>query len=88
MMWTIVGLSATSLALWAAAQQREERPSRTPKPYRATPWPADAEPSGRYADTVEEYLNQMAGQGWRFHSTMQGQQAKVMIFERVSTDSP
>ena len=88
MVWTIAGMAATTLALWATAQQREPRSPRGPSPYRVTPWPVDADPSGRYADTVEGYLNQMAGQGWRFHSTMQGQKAKMMIFERVSARTP
>ena len=51
--------------------------------YRVTPWPSHSGPDERYAAEVEQHLNRMAAEGWRFHSDLVGQYAKMMVFERA-----
>lgn len=76
-----------TVALALATRAQQDRPARG-EAYHVTPWPADSDPSGRYADEVEQYLNKMAEEGWRFHSSLEGQKAKMMIFERAPRRTP
>ena len=70
-----------SVALYA--QRSAESATVDKGPYRVTNWPSHAGPDKRYVDEVERYLNQMASEGWRFHSEVVGQKVKMMVFERM-----
>ncbi len=75
----IVGLCG--LAGWAV-QRSEGTAEAGPGPaYKVTPWPSNT--AGRsYHEHVERYLNEMATQGWGFHSETASQGARMMIFQR------
>ncbi len=50
--------------------------------YRVTPWPTHAGPEESFAKEVEDHLNKLNADGWRFHSELVGPFGKLMIFER------
>ncbi|MEK6675282.1 MAG: hypothetical protein AABZ47_06455 [Planctomycetota bacterium] len=76
---TVAMLMATVIAL---AQGRDEPKPSSAAIYRVTPWPNHSTDQ-RYGEEVELFLNQMASEGWRYHSELAAQGAKVMLFERV-----
>jgi len=80
----VVGLIITSLAVGLYGQSRDGSSSGKANTYRVTSWPDHTAPDNRYADEVEQHLNRMAADGWRYHSETSGQGAKMMIFERAT----
>ncbi len=84
---TIVGLIVFVVAAAAFAQVGRQPGAAANADakgrYRVTSWPEHTSAENRYADEVERYINRMASEGWRFHSTHVGQRAKMMVFERV-----
>ena len=78
------GLVLSLLSAAVYAQLRDKPPPATAGAYHVTPWPAHTGPDESYAKEVEEHLNKMAADGWRFHSDLAGQFGKMMIFERSS----
>jgi len=76
---TIVLVGVVASLLWV--QTTRALPGDSPA-YRVTPWPEQSG-QGRYAAEVEEHLNKLAAEGWRFHSDAVGQTARIMIFERA-----
>ncbi len=78
---TTVVLFLVVLAAVAYGQIRGSASSGT-APYRVTSRP-DHEPDGRYVEEMEKHLNQMAGDGWRFHSELDAPGIKMMVFERA-----
>jgi len=78
----LVGLAVLSLSVAAYAQLRDKTPPAAGGTYRVTSWPDHGGPDESYAKEVEEHLNRMASDGWRFHSDLAGQFGKMMIFER------
>ncbi len=69
----------------AYAQLREKpTASSSAGAYRVTSWPAHTGADQQYEDTVQEHLNRMAAEGWRFQGDLAGQFGKMMVFERVS----
>lgn len=79
----VVGL-VLSLLSAAVYAQLHDKPPGTAETYRITHWPAHTGPDESYAKEVEEHLNKMAADGWRFHSDLAGQFGKLMVFERSS----
>jgi hypothetical protein len=80
----VVGLVLSLLSAVVYAQLRDKPPPATAGAYRVTPWPDHTGPDESYGKEVEEHLNKMAADGWRFHSDLVGQFGKLMIFERSS----
>ncbi len=78
----LVGLVLSLLSAAVYAQLRDKPPPATAGTYRVTHWPDHTGPDQNYTQEVEEYLNKMAADGWRFHSDLAGQFGKLMIFER------
>ncbi|HNQ22107.1 MAG TPA: hypothetical protein PKK06_03335 [Phycisphaerae bacterium] len=86
----IVVLAAVVLyALTALGQLRtREEPGEGQQPasaavFRVTLLPDHADSGTPYSQELEAYLNRMAGDGWRFHSTLVAQNRAVLVFERV-----
>lgn len=78
----VVALASSLLAAAVYAQLREPTPPATAGAYRVTRSPDHSGPEESYAKEVEEHLNKMAADGWRFHSNLAGQSVKMMVFER------
>lgn len=83
--WRMVACAAVAVglaALAASALQREEGPAQPGPTYKVTAWPINT--GGRpYTEDVERLLNEAAAQGWRLHSALAGQGAKMLVFEKV-----
>ena len=80
----VVGLVLSLLSAAVYAQLRDKPPAATGT-YRVTRWPDHTGPDESYTQELdEEHLNKMAGDGWRFHSDVVGQNVKMMVFERVT----
>lgn len=77
-----VGLALGLLSAAIYAQVRDQTPPATAGAYRVTRWPEHTGPDESYAKEVEEHLNKMAADAWRFHSVLVGQSVKMMVFER------
>ena len=84
--WRMVACAAAAVALTAlaaSALQRQEGPAAPGPTYKVTAWPINT--SGRpYTEDVERLLNEAATQGWRLHSALAAQGAKMLVFERDS----
>jgi hypothetical protein len=78
----VVGLVLSLLSAAVYAQLRDKPPPATANAYRVTHWPEHSGPDQSYARELEEHLNKMAVDGWRFHSDLVGQNVKIMLFER------
>lgn len=78
----VVGLVLSLLSAAVYAQLRDKPLPPTTGTYRVTPWPEHTGPDQSFAQEVEEHLNKMATDGWRYHSDLVGQFGKLMIFER------
>jgi hypothetical protein len=52
-----------------------------------TNWPPDT-PTEDYHRIVERYLNEMGADGWHFVYTLQGERAKLMVFESAGPQVP
>ncbi|HUU85990.1 MAG TPA: hypothetical protein VM243_21040 [Phycisphaerae bacterium] len=78
-----VGILILALcAAWALALQQGDASSGSREPvYRVTPWPENT-PERPYYQEVERYLNRMAADGWRLHTEVAAQGARMMVFER------
>lgn len=64
-------------------QSRDRTPAASSSArYRITSWPDHTGPDKSYAQEVEDHLNRMASEGWRFHGDMVGQTVRMMVFER------
>lgn len=74
---------AVCLAVAAFGQLRERPDASRPGAYRVTAWPEHKTGIQGYFEEVEEHLNKMAADGWRFHSEMTGQFGRMMVFERM-----
>lgn len=68
------------LAAAAIAQLRESAPSSTDRLYRVVPWPDDTSGDRSYTEVVERKLNDMAAEGYRFHSGEVGLRVPMMVF--------
>lgn len=79
-----VGLVLSLLSAAVYAQLRDKPPPAATGTYRVTHWPDHTGPDQNYAQEVEEHLNKMAADGWRFNSDLVGQNVKMMVFERSS----
>jgi hypothetical protein len=79
-----IGFVLSLLSAGVYAQLREKSPPAPGGVYRVTPWPDRTGPDQSYTQEVEEHLNKMAADGWRFHSDLAGQFGKMMVFERSS----
>jgi len=79
----LASLCAAGVGAWAQ-EDRGSQPER-PAVYRVTDWPANTA-SRPYRAHVERYLNEMAGEGWRLHSALTGQGARMMVFVRAEGD--
>jgi hypothetical protein len=79
--WFIVVLVAIG-AVAAYAQTREKPASAAPGTYRVTPWPPQDAGGTAYGEEVQDFLNKMAADGWRFHGDLSGQFGKMLVFER------
>ena len=84
----LIVLLGSVLSAAAYAQLRDKAPPASGGFYRVTHWPDHTGPDESYVKEVEEYLNKMAAEGWRFHSDFVGQNAKMMLFERASSQRP
>ena len=84
----LVVLAASVLSVAAYAQLRDKTPSAGGGVYRVTHWPDHTGPDESYVKEVEEHLNKMAAEGWRFHSDFVGQNVKMMLFERATSQRP
>ena len=81
----IAGLCAALCAAVAYGQLRDKPPGTgQAEAYKVTPWPGHGGADQKYEDEVQEHLNRMAADGWRFHSDLAGQFGKLMVFERAS----
>jgi len=78
--WAAVGLTCVA----AYGQLRDKPASAGLASFRVTNWPEHSGADQSYAEEVENYLNKMAAEGWRFHSDLVGQFGKMMVFERAS----
>ena len=78
----VVWLVLSLLSAAVYAQLRDKPPPATASAYRVTHWPEHTGPDQNYTQEVEEHLNKMAADGWRFHSDLVGQNIKMMVFER------
>ena len=83
-----MGMVVLTVAVIAWAQRREgsegsSATSTTSGMFKVTPWPDHTAAGNSYAEEVEQHLNRMAADGWKFHSDMVGQNAKMMVFERT-----
>lgn len=78
----IVALAGFTLIAWAQRKEGAESAGSAAH-YKVTPWP-DHSANASYVEEVEQYLNQKAADGWRFHSEIASQGARMMIFERAS----
>jgi hypothetical protein len=79
----LLGAVLTLIAVAAFGQRREAPSDSGNPPYRITSWP-DHDPNKRYSEEVQEHLNNLAAEGWRFHSEIVGQSVKMLVFERSS----
>ena len=79
----LVVLAVSLLSVAAYAQLRDKTPPASEGPYRVTRWPDHTGPDQSYAQELEEHLNKMAADGWRFHSDLVGQNVKMMLFEKL-----
>ena len=79
------GLAVLSLSAAVYAQLREKPPPSAVGVYRVTHWPDHTGPDQKYSQELEEHLNKMAADGWRFHSDLVGQNVKMMLFEKASS---
>ncbi len=78
-----VCLVITGIVGLVAAQTRERPPGGSSSArYRVTSWPDHTGTDKSYSEEVEEHLNKMATEGWRFHSDLVGQTARMMVFEK------
>ncbi|MFH1107625.1 MAG: hypothetical protein V1790_00285 [Planctomycetota bacterium] len=80
----LVALVASALSAAAYAQLRDKTPPAGGGLYRVTHLPDHTGPDESYVKEVEEHLNKMAADGWRFHSDFVAQNVKMMLFERAS----
>ena len=80
----LVGLVLSLLSAAVYAQLRDKPPPATAAAYRVTHWPDHTGSDQSYSQEIEEHLNKMAADGWRFHSDLAGQFGKLMVFERSS----
>ena len=80
----VVGLVLSLLSAAVYAQLRDKAPPVATGVYRVTRWPDHTGTDESYAKEVEEHLNKMAADGWRFHSDLVGQFGKMLVFERSS----
>ena len=80
----VLGLVLSLLSAAVYAQLRDKGPPAAAGAYRVTRWPDHTGPDERYTQELEEHLNKMAADGWRFHSDVVGQFGKMMVFERSS----
>ncbi len=80
--WMVL-IAGCSAAVYAQLRERPPSPTLSGA-YRVTPWPEHGGVEQKYEDEVQEFLNRMAGDGWRYHSDLVGQFGKLMIFERSS----
>jgi len=79
----IVGcVIAIASAAAVCGQLRDKPAATTAGAYRVTPWPNHGGADQQYEEEVQEFLNRMAADGWRYHSDLVGQFGKLMIFER------
>lgn len=77
----VVALVLSLLSAAVYAQLRDKPPAATGT-YRVTRWPEHTGPDESYTQELEEHLNKMAADGWRFHSDLVSQNGKMMVFER------
>jgi len=77
---TVIVLCAVTA--WAQVRDGSSESSGSGR-YRITHWP-DHEANHSYTDEVEQHLNKMAAEGWRFHSEIVGQSVRMMVFERAA----
>lgn len=80
---TIAITMAVCLAAVAFGQLRERPVATRAGAFRVTAWPEHKTGIQGYFEEVEEHLNKMATDGWRFHSEMTGQFGRMMVFERA-----
>ncbi len=80
---TVAGALVAACTLAALAVQADERAEARAPAYKVVPWPVSTagEP---YREQVEDLLNQMAGEGWRLHSEISAQGARMLVFERAA----
>jgi hypothetical protein len=77
------GCILVSVSLLILGQTRDRGPaSSAAARYRITSWPDHTGPDKNYGQEVEDHLNRMAAEGWRFHGDMVGQTVRMMVFER------
>lgn len=85
-----IGLVVALVVAWGAWMaygfQREPAPRQTGH-YKVTNWPPDT-PTEDYHRIVERYLNEMGADGWHFVYTLQGERAKLMVFESAGPQVP
>lgn len=74
----VVGLAAVG---FIASPSARGGPGETAK-YKITSWPDHTGPEKSYTEEVETHLNRMASDGWKFHSEMVAQSARMMVFVR------
>ena len=77
---SLIVLILAAAGAWAL-QDAPPRSERELKRYKVTPWPADSA-ERNFHEQVEQHLNEMAAQGWEFHSVIMGQPARLMVFRR------
>ena len=80
----LIGCVATAAAAICLAQTLPGPQPPETNLYRVTGWPSHEGPHKQYTEEVERHLNRMAAEGWRFHSTLDGQHVRMMVFERTA----
>ena len=78
----VVGLVLSLMSAAVYAQLGDKAPPAMAAAYRVTHGPDHTGPEQNYAREVEEHLNKMAADGWRYHSDLVGQFGKMLVFER------
>ena len=78
--WAVLSVGLVAAGAWAL-QDAPARGDREGKRFKVTPWPSDSG-ERNFHEQVEQHLNEMAAQGWEYHSALMGQPAKVMVFRR------
>ena len=78
---TLTTAGVLALAALAAAWQKPPA-DESPSAYLVTEWPAasDGKP---YREHLQDYLNEMAGRGWRFEQDLvSATSARMLVFRR------
>jgi len=79
--WWLVLTGWLAISLGAFGQRESARDAKPAGEalWRVTDWPA-ADPEQEDLREIEAHLNRMAGEGWRFHSQINGHRTNMLGF--------